>query len=276
MDINVVVGIGKHEYEYFEYFRRNILIVSSSSSKIEFFVSHDVDMPIEHVNKLKKVCELVVPYKKQAHKFMEHSSSLMSVLKNDKFKMNDGKYTLIADVDTAITLYDFDVTLQELFDKNGLDMFGVQNLPPGSFGTKIESKTRNYGYPMVQWMLMKNSTCKKIKELDFSFSGSAVPTKKEEQIFKLPNGMLLFKDTGWMIPIFIVNNNLKFNVMEVHRQKNVLQTDLCHHATENVFDGKTIVCHQGLASRVKFRDDTHPTIHSNLFYDYVDDFLRKQ
>jgi len=180
---------------------------------------------------------------------------------------------IISDTDVAVVAERWDEKVETVLIENEIDMFGTQLEKVGGFISGFSRIQQYKTKPSTTWLAFRPgvevtglSTCPN-KE-----STLALDTLELADIFGLPLGFELFRDTGWRIPMFIHENMLSYKVLDLIKpteDKSKVLKNLNPYHDEFHLGDKPFLVHQRGSMTHLFRRDKL----SKKFYYAVDEFL---
>jgi hypothetical protein len=198
-----------------------------------------------------------------------HSIALDAALK----LIDRNNISILSDTDVAIVAKDWDVKVREVLLQNKINLFGTQLERVGGFSSG-DSKFQQYkGKPSTTWFVVSPGTkVEKLSTRPEKASTLTIDSQELSEIFGLPIGFELVRETGWQIPLFIKQNELSFKVLDHVKptDKNcVVLRGLSSYHDEFHLENEPFLVHQRGSMTHLFRHDKL----SKEFYDAIDEFL---
>jgi hypothetical protein len=198
-----------------------------------------------------------------------HAVSLDYAMKN--FPPNS--INILSDTDVAIVKRDWDVDLATRIATQNIHIFGTQLEAIGGFSSGYTLHQQYKGKPSTTWLAFApNLPTGGLSMLPQKEADLVITDEKLSRLYNLPIGYKLVRDTGWQIPEFIDENDLKYGVLE-HIKPNsdqaVVLKGLSDYHDEFHDNGNPFLVHQrGSMRHIFWRDD-----HSRYFYEAIAKYL---
>ena len=268
MEIHIHATVSSNSVRYFDYVCENYIGLSSGKHRLFFYV-YCLDV----------ASYLILSRDKRIHqahglKFgrgsIGHAQSIEAAIAN----FAAGQINIISDTDITILMQDWDLALEKLLV--GPDAVGVvatKMEPLGGFNSG-QTKIQHYKEkPTTTWMAMSPQ---------FDFSGLKVMPDKENYIsvdtqeladlYQIPVGYLVLKDTGWQVPAYLHDNKIPFLTLDIHKPtapESIVLKGCSPYHDEFHLQGKPFLAHQRGSMKHRFRIDPL----SCGFYDACDKYL---
>jgi hypothetical protein len=186
---------------------------------------------------------------------------------------NTNHINIISDTDVAVVAERWDDKVESVLIENEIDIFGTQLEKIGGF-ISGSSKIQQYkAKPSTTWLAFRPGV--EVNDLTTcpnKDSTLAIDTLELSDIFGLPLGFELFRDTGWRIPMFIKENKLSYQVLDLvkptENRSRVLSNLNPYHDEFHLGEEPFLVHQRGSMTHLFRRDKL-----SKDFYDAVDKFL---
>src|SRR5579885_624450 len=268
MKINIHATVSANSLGYYRYMQRNYRALASGENAVQFFV-YCLDRG--SANKLKGAADIeklfALPWGRGSG---GHAQAIETALST----MPKGDLNIIADTDAVLLMREWDRRLvQEMVVQKRWGIVGTRLEDIGGFSTG-ETKYQQYKKkPSTTWMALSP---------DYDFSALQVrPDKKNfievkdqhtSEIYNLPVGYFVVKDTGWQIPSYLDERKIPYMAFDIVKPtapeaKALRDTNPCHD--EFQWDGVPFLAHQRGSMTHRFRIDPL----SVDFYDACDRYL---
>lgn len=268
MEIHIHATVSSNSIRYFDYVCENYTGLSSGKIPL-FFYAYCLD----------KESHRELSHDKRIHQAVGlefgrgstgHAKSIDTAIAN--FAL--GQINIISDTDIAILMKNWDVSLEKALcgpsavgvvatKMEGLGGFNCGNIPIQHYKEK----------PTTTWMAISPQ---------FDFSRLSVMPDKENYIavntpgladlYQIPVGFQVLKDTGWQIPAYLKDNNIPYLSLDIVKPTSAEAIALkgCNpYHDEFHWDGKPFLAHQRGSMKHRFRIDPL----SQDFYDACDRYL---
>ena len=180
---------------------------------------------------------------------------------------------IISDTDVAVVVERWDEKVESVLREHKIDIFGTQLEKVGGFSSGISKFQQYKAKPSTTWLAFRQgvevnglTTCPN-KE-----STLAINTPELSDIYGLPLGFELVRDTGWQIPMFIAKNRLSYQVLDLVKptedRSRVLSNLSPYHDEFHLSDEPFLVHQRGSMTHLFQRDKL-----SKDFYGAVDKYL---
>jgi len=271
MKINIHTVFSNHSKEYYEYMIQNHIEKSSDENDLMFFgYCLDGDSEVSGCNKvysLPKIAAGVPTSDLHGHGL---NYTLKEVIHQEN--LND-EINVFADSDSVILMRNWDYVLVNLLTYNGI--VGTTFEKIGGFCSG-DGKTQTYkNKPSITWMAL--SPKHDWTEMDLMpemGSTIEIDTEEKSEIFELPLGYNLLRDTGWKLPIFLHENKIPFLGFEhvaPGDPQSIALKDCENYNEEYQIEGEPFLGHQRGSRKRKFRK----TPLSSKFYNSCEAYNRK-
>ena len=258
--INVHVTISDFSYEYYNYMCENYL-KTATTHKVNFHAYCLDDKSFEKAKKHGDVYK--VP---KATGTAGHCNAIKEALQNFSIGQEQD-INIIADSDTVMLALGWDEIVVDILDNVGV---------LGSSFEKIGGKCSGSGtiqmykdQPTFTWFAAsKKYDFSKLETVAHKHSHLSISDDELSQLYKLPIGFSLLRDTGWQIPAYLRDNEIPYSVLDQVKHNTgarVLKTGHDYHE-EYQLKGYPLVGHQRGSLSKAFRQDTL----SKSFYNVVD------
>ena len=245
--------------DYAYYLIQNAADMAEDSGQLRFTVYCLDKHTLDFISKSKQFAEfntltVNVPNSTQGHGSLQHALALQCMLKNP----DDGAHNAILDSDTVLFAVGWDREVERALFTH--DVFGAYH--------EVSAQTRYQGLPTFLWIAFKQGTS--TSELDPTPSKEhdlTLDSHELSQLYGLPVGSTLVRETGWRVPSFIREHNLLTCGMTPREPSVVFKPELGF--VEYHLNGQPFMAHMG-------RSVTHPfrmTQRSRQFYDAAERYI---
>lgn len=270
MNINIHATVSNNSLSYFDYVRENYLGLSANPSRVRFFTYCLDKRSYKKLSRDERVHQAI------EMEFGRGSEGHAKAIDRAISNFVAGEINIISDTDIAILMQDWDVFLQDLLvgdESVGVVATRLEGI--GGFSTG-ETKYQQYkNKPSTTWMAMSPH---------FDFSGlSVMPDKKNfipvateelSELYQLPIGYFVVKDTGWQVPSYLQSNRIPYIALDIVKptstEAKALRGTSSYH-DEFHYHGTPFIAHQRGSMKHRFRIDPL----SIDFYDACDQYLGK-
>ena len=268
MEIHIHTTVSSNSLRYFDYVCENYVGLSSGKLPVIFY-AYCLDK--ESYNELSK--------DKRIHQAVDlefgrgsigHARSIDTAIAN----FAAGQINIISDTDIAILAQDWDLDLQQaLCGPNAVGVVATKMEGFGGFNCGTLEIQHYKEKPTTTWMAIS-------PQFDFS-KLTVMPDKKnyidvtnEElaDLYQIPVGHKVLKDTGWQVPSYLKDNNIPYIAMDIVKPTSPKAIALkgCNpYHDEFHWNGKPFLAHQRGSMKHRFRIDPL----SQDFYNACDKFL---
>jgi len=268
MEIHIHATVSSNSVRYFDYVCANYIGLSSGKLPLYFYV-YCLDSASHRILSRDKRIH-------QAHalKFGRgsrgHAQSIEAAIAN----FAPGQINVISDTDITILMQDWDLLIEKLLCGDGaVGLLATKMEGLGGFNSG-DSKIQHYkNKPTTTWMAMAPT---------YDFSGLKVMPDKENfipvttpalaDLYQIPEGYLVLKDTGWQVPSYLQDNGIPYRSMDIVKPtapESVALKGCNPYHDEFLIDGKPFLAHQRGSMKHRFRIDAL----SRDFYDACDRYL---
>jgi len=189
----------------------------------------------------------------------------------DNIKNTESEIDIIADSDTVMLVNSWDVIAENVLRKVGVFGTSYERIGGRSSGSVPVQTYKNI--PNVTWIALS-------KRYDFSRlqmrpdKQNPLPITNQElsELYQLPVGYSLLKDSGWQIPSYLKENNIPYKALVQEKPTDnakVLRTGDNSHE-EYQFEGEPFIAHQRGSLSRGYR--SHEL--SIKFYDTLDAYFQ--
>lgn len=278
MKINIHTVFSNHSKNYYEYMIKNHAAKASTENELKFYgYCIDGDSQI-------KSCENITSLPQIAPNVPTsdlHGAGLNYIIQNVIHPTaagirQQGLYediNVFADSDTVILMKNWDYVLVNLLKYNGIVGTTFERI--GGFCSGSGTSQMYKGKPSITWMALSPEYYWKEMDLMPNME-STIPIETEEQseIFELPIGYTLLRDTGWKLPMFLHENKIPYLGFDhvAPGDPHSLALKGCENYNEEYqVDGEPFVGHQRGSRKHTFRQSPL----SSTFYNACEKYDRK-
>lgn len=200
---------------------------------------------------------------------MGHALGLERAIQN--FDLNC--INVVSDTDIMVLKSDWDLDIRDVFEKRDIDILGTQHEKIGGFisGNLVLQQYKKL--PSTTWFAVRKGLL--LSNIDLKPNKShplKIDSSELSNIYNLPIGYQLFKDTGWKIPVYLRDHSIKSLVLDLVKptdeESTALKGENPYH-DEFHLDGNVFLAHQrGSMSHIFWQDPL-----SRGFYDACDRYL---
>jgi hypothetical protein len=270
MKINIHTVFSNHSKDYYEYMIQNHSDKASDENELQFF-----GYCIDGSPKIKG-CSEVYSLPKIASGVPTsdlHGHGLNHVLQNVMPENLGEEINVFADSDSVILMKNWDYVLVNLLKYNGIVGTTFERI--GGFCSG-DGKSQMYkNKPSITWMaLSPNYDWSAMDLMPNMESTIKIETEEMSEIFELPVGYDLLRDTGWKLPIFLHENKIPFLGFDhvAPGDAHSIALKSCENYNEEYqVEGEPFLGHQRGSRKHKFRQ----TALSSKFYSACEAYSRK-
>ncbi len=270
MNINIHATVSSNSLRYFDYVRENYLGLSADPCGIRFFTYCLDKASYKKLSKDERVHHAI------EMEFGRGSEGHAKAIDRAISNFVPGEINVISDTDIAILMRGWDVLLQDLLlGDRCVGVVATRLEGIGGFSTG-ETKYQQYkNKPSTTWMAMS-------PKFDFS-SLSVMPDKENfipvataelSELYQLPIGYFVVKDTGWQVPSYLQSNQIPYIALDIVKptspESKALKGTSAYH-DEFQYHGTPFLAHQRGSMKHRFRIDPL----SVDFYDACDQYLEQ-
>ena len=261
MKINVHVTVSDNSLPYYKYMEQNYRLLKSESHDLHFFAYCLDDRAFQVIKSEKSAVAFFLGSKRGTTAHCDAAKAAFEQVKSLRDDIN-----IIADSDTVVLQKDWDVILVDALSTN--KVLGSTYEPFGGFSSGTGNIQTYKNIPTLTWFAMSPN-------VDFSgidltpYKGSHLEILDDEmsEIYQLPKGFFLLRDTGWQIPKYLYENNISYKILtheKPTKTAKVLKSDRDYHE-EYQLDGLPFMAHQRGSMSQQFRvSELSSTFYSTL------------
>lgn len=261
--INVHVTLNNFTFQYFEYMRQNYLNTATKHT-IQFYCycldneSYEKCSSFSIANKVKSGSGTT-----------GHCNGIKASLSN--FKNTEvNSIDIIADSDTVMLVNSWDVITENILKEVGI--FGTSYEKIGGYSSGSSDVQTYKNLPNATWIAMsKKYDFSKIDMTPDKGNHLLISNNELAELYQLPVGYKLLKDSGWQIPSYLKDNNIPYKTLSHEKpteNAKILKTGKNYHE-EYQLDDKPFLAHQRGSLSKEFRK--HEL--SKSFYDTLDQYF---
>lgn len=265
MIINIHATVSNFSVPFYEYMRENYLKMATDHQIVFYCYCLDNES-------YQKVSKKSIPLR-AAHGTgtTGHCNGVKSALENIKNTPQDS-IDIIADVDTVMLVRGWDsITVQVL---NSVGVFGTSYEKIGGRYSGSGNVQTYKDMPTFTWFAMsKKYDFSKMDVTNGKGNNLKISTQEMSNLYNLPVGYELLRDTGWEIPAYLRDNQIPYKILVQEKPNDnakVIKTG-DHYHEEYQLDGEPFMGHQRGSLSKAFRQ--HEL--SKKFYDCLDDYFAK-
>lgn len=266
---SIHLTISKNSINYASQAINSYLYLSSSESQITFFAYCLDNYSFMKMNSSKKFESVIRIGAESVGGSVGHALALEAAVNN--FTAN--QINIISDTDIMIVKKHWDKRLWHEMIDNSIDLLGTQHEGIGGFISKEILEQQYKSKPSSTWMAVAPRI--NLSGLVFMPDKSnflQIDSKQLSELYNLPIGYILFRDTGWQIPEYIEENRIRYKVLEIvkpsQKEAKVLN-GLSDYHDEFHLGYKPFLIHQRGSMRHRYRIDKL----SVSFYNAADTYL---
>lgn len=268
MKIHIHATVSSNSLRYFDYVRENYLGLCSDPSTLRFY-TYCLDRQSYKVLAARRgVCQAI------AMEFSRgstgHAKSIDAAIAN----FAPGEINIVSDTDITILMQDWDLVIGKLLlGDHAVGVVATRLEGVGGFSTGDTKYQQYKNKPSTTWMAMS-------PHYDFS-SLTVMPDKENfievatpelSELYQLPIGFYVVKDTGWQLPSYLHDNRIPYLALDIVKptspEAKALRGCKPYH-DEFQLNGRPLVAHQRGSMKHRFRIDPL----SVDFYDACDRYL---
>lgn len=268
MNINIHATVSSNSLRYFEYVRENYVGLCSASSQL-FFYAYCLDNQSYRVLSANPKVHKVVAIG-FGRGSIGHAKSIDTAIAN--FVPNE--INIISDTDITILMHGWDRVITDLLTgEHAVGVVATRLEGIGGFSTGDTKYQQYKNKPSTTWMAISPH---------YDFSGLTVMPDKDNyievtspelsELYQLPIGYFVVKDTGWQVPSYLHDHNIPYLALDIVKPTSpkALALKGCNpYHDEFQLNGRPLVAHQRGSMKHRFRIDPL----SVDFYDACDAYL---
>jgi len=266
---SIHLTISKNSIYYAYQAINSYIYLSSPDSQITFFAYCLDDYSFLKINDSKKFESVIKIGAERVGGSVGHALALEAAVNN--FTANE--MNIISDTDIMIVEKHWDIRLWHEITNNSIDLLGTQHEGIGGFISKNLKEQQYKSKPSSTWMAVAPRV--NLSGLGFMPNKSnfiQIDNKQLSELYNLPIGYILFRDTGWQIPAYIEDNKISYKVLEIvkpsHSNSKILKGLSDYHDEFHLGDTPFLI-HQRGSMRHRYRIDKL----SVGFYNAADTYL---
>lgn len=266
--INIHATVSSNSLRYFDYVRANYTGLCSDPKRLRFFAycldrhSHRV---LSRDSRIHAAIEMEF-----GRGSIGHAKSIDAAIAN----FSAGEINIISDTDITILMRDWDRVIENLLTGDrAVGVVATRLEDIGGFSTGDTKYQQYKKKPSTTWMAVSPH---------YDFSGLTVMPDKENfievttpelaELYQLPIGYFVVKDTGWQVPSYLHERRIPYIALDIVKPTSLQAKALrgCNpYHDEFQLDGVPLIAHQRGSMKHRFRIDPL----SVDFYDACDRYL---
>ena len=267
-NISIHTTVDTHSEDYFTYFKDNYTKLCKHPERLKFYV-HTLSGGLRYTKNDDNTTVVNAVLGKGS---VGHSNGLDSAVRN----FQDGEVNVVADVDTAFLVRDWDVVVHSLLETYGFVGSTYEKI--GGFCTGDVMIQTYKDRPCMTWSAISVDasevfkTSKTLNLQPFKQKNLKIDTQELSETFGLPVGYELLRDAAWQLPQFLRENKISFKTLFHARptvEALVVRTGE-NYNEEYQLNGIPFVAHQRGSMKHPFRKPWSGVNTSGNFYDIVD------
>lgn len=265
--VNIHATVSSNSLGYYRYMRANYIALASDPSVLKFFTYCLDPQSARALRKTKGQDVIDLQYGRGSG---GHAMAIESAITN----FVPGEINIIADTDVVLFQQNWDKKLSEnMLSGPQYGMVGTRLEDIGGFSTGDTKHQQYKKKPSTTWLALSPA-------YDFSSlqvrpdKMNTIPVTNDElsDIYQLPVGFVVVKDTGWQIPSFLHQHSIPYFALAIVKptapESRALRGADPYH-DEFHWDGEPYLAHQRGSMKHRFRIDPL----SVDFYDACDEYL---
>lgn len=166
-------------------------------------------------------------------------------------------FNIISDTDIYLMLRGWDVTISRMFEDQTIDIIGTQHEGIGGYISGFLQLQQYKNKPSTTWMAFNlGVVLPDLSVMPDKQHVIRIDTEYLANLYGLPLGYELFKDTGWQIPSYLEDHQLNFRILDLVKPTSnnakVLHGLNSYH-DEFHFNNEPFLIHQRGSMTHKFR-----------------------
>lgn len=268
MEIHIHTTVSSNSIRYFKYVQANYMGLRSGKIPV-YFYTYCLDARSHRVFSKDPAITQSIALEYGAGS-IGHARSIDTAIANFK----KGQINIISDTDIAILMKDWDLALEKALcgaGATGVVATRLEDINGFSTGETIYQQYKKK--PSTTWMAMSPH---------YDFSGLTVMPDKDNfipvatpelsELYQLPIGYFVVKDTGWQVPSYLHDHKIPYFALDIVKptsEQAIALKGVSPYHDEFHWGGKPFLAHQRGSMKHKFRIDPL----SCDFYDACDKYL---
>jgi hypothetical protein len=267
MKINIHATVSGNSLGYYRYMRANYLALTSTETQLQFFV---YCLDPRSAQAMRQSGEQTVTEMAFGRGSGGHAKAIEEAIAH----LVPGEINIIADTDVVLFQKGWDKTLADsMFGAAGYGMVGTRLEDTGGFSSGDIIYQQYKKKPTTTWLaLSPKNDFSGLQVRPDKANQIEVTTEELAEIYQMPIGFVVVKDTGWQIPSFLHEHKIPYFALDI-----VKPTDMEAKALAGVnpyhdefqWNGVPYLAHQRGSMKHRFRIDPL----SIDFYDACDRYL---
>jgi len=265
MQINIHTTVSDNSLPYYEYMEKNYQNLKSGNNVLRFFV-YCLDNHAFETIKSKKDCEAFFLGIKRGT--TAHCDAAKFAIKQIKILKND--INIIADSDTVVLQRNWDDILINELSK--VCVLGSTYEPFGGFSSGTGNVQTYKNAPNLTWFAISPNV--DFSDIDLTPNKAShleILDEEMAEIYQIPKGFFLLRDTGWQIPQYLHDKKISYGILtheKPTKNAKIIKTNKDYHE-EYQLNGLPFVAHQRGSMSQAFRS----TELSSTFYSALDSYF---
>ncbi|WP_230969328.1 hypothetical protein [Nitrogeniibacter aestuarii] len=254
MKIHVHATVSSNSVRYFEYVRANYEGLSTGSIPVHYY-AYCLDSASHKALDGSGIVDEAI-----ALKFGRGSKGHAMSIDTAISRFVPGDINVISDTDITILMQDWDRVIVDLLTgENAVGVVATRLEGIGGFSTGDTKYQQYKNKPSTTWMAMSP---------DYDFSGLTVMPDKDNfievttqelsDLYQLPIGFFVVKDTGWQVPSYLHNHQIPYLALDIVKPTSADAKALkgCNpYHDEFQLNGQPFLAHQRGSMKHRFRID---------------------
>jgi len=240
MTINIHATVSDFSFPYFEYMKENYISTSKKHS-IKFYC-YCLDSSSFH--KASGINNLTPVQMKPSAGTTGHCNAVGVALRNLK-NTEPGSIDIIADVDTVMLIDGWDIITENILNEVGVFGSSFERIGGRCSGSIDIQMYKNK--PSFTWFAAsKKHDFSRMETYPCKEKHLVISTQELSDLYQLPIGYKLLRDTGWQIPSYLRDNGITYKILVQEKPTDnakVLKTGENYHE-EFQLDGVPFMAHQ--------------------------------
>lgn len=267
MRINIHATVSANSLGYYRYMRANYLALTADSTTLRFFV---YCLDPQSARLLRASPDQVVVELQFGRGSGGHAMAIETAIAN----LVPGEINIVADTDVVLFKQGWDLTLSDsMLGGPAYGMVGTRLEDIGGFSTGGEKHQQYKKKPSTTWLaLSPNYDFSRLQVRPDKANSIEITSAELADIYQLPIGFVVVKDTGWQIPSFLHEHKMPYFALDIVKptapEAKALAGVNPYH-DEFQWNGEPYLAHQRGSMKHRFRIDPL----SVDFYDACDRYL---
>lgn len=268
MNIHIHTTVSENSLRYFDYVCANYVGLSSGNHGLRFYaycLDEESYALLKDDSRMHQVVSMPFGRGSQGH-----AKSIEAAIAN----FAPGEVNIISDTDIALFMQGWDEKLVEaLCTQTGLGVVATRLEGIGGFSTGDTPYQQYKNKPSTTWMAMSpHYDFSKLKVFPDKDNFIEITTPELADLYQLPLGFFVVKDTGWQVPSYLQDNSIPYLALDIVKPTSdaaVVLKGCSPYHDEFHWAGAPFLAHQRGSMKHRFRIDPL----SVDFYDACDRYF---